>query len=209
MKENELNNIDVFEKEFIKRVDVCKVTESFEKVKSFDELKENRIFRNLFKNIAEDIDIENEIDNCGEEFITDYSRDILLMAKWFEHLETEGKSINQVESRIDKLAEFYIYLLRYVGEYLHDLSDGIREVFEVWIIKAGITPTQIKQYWKVLNEFYKFLQEKNVESIKVMLLDEEEMKDLQRVADEFKKGIWGKNNEDYSDWRERNILYYM
>jgi hypothetical protein len=209
MEESKLNNINIFKKEFIKHININKVTESFEGIKSFDELKENQIFRNLFKNIAENVDIENEIDCCGEEFITDYSRDILLIAKWFEHLETEGKFINQIESRIDKLAEFYIYLLRYVGEYLHDLSDGIREVFEVWIIKAGITPTQIKQYWKTLNEFYKFLQKKNIKNIRVNLLDEEEMKDLQRVADEFKKGIWEGNNEDYSDWRQKNILFYM
>ena len=94
MEESKLNNIEVFKKEFIKHIKVDKVIESFEGIKSFDELKENRIFRNLFKNIAEDVDIVNEIDCCGEEFITDYSRDILLMTKWFEHLESEGKSIS-------------------------------------------------------------------------------------------------------------------
>lgn len=204
------NNMEVFDKDFIKDIDVKKVSANFQLLTTFDELKTNRIFINLFKNIAEDINIENQIDNCGKEFITNYARDIYLMAKWYELLETQGKTIRQLESGIDKLAYFYVTLLKYVGTYLHDLgSSGDREVFEVWIIKSGVSPTQIKQYWKVLDEFYRFLMMLNVSDLCGIVFGKEDMEDLQRVSQEFKNSIWKKNNEDYSTWRERNILFYM
>ena len=203
-----MNNNEIFKKDFIKYIDVKKVSANFQKLEQFEELKLNRIFCNLFKNIAEDIDIENEIDNCGNEFITDYARDIYLIAKWYELLETQGKSIKLIENKIDKLVHFYITLLRYVGEYLHEIGSGDREVFEVWIIKSRITPVQIKKYWKVIDEFYKFLILVNAD-FKGIIFDEEEMKDLQRVAQEFIKGAWETNKEDYSKWRQRSILFYM
>lgn len=33
--------------------------------------------------------------------------------------------------------------------------------------------------------------------------------DLQRVSREFKEGIWEKNGEDYTDWREKYKLLFL
>ncbi len=208
MEESELNNIEIFNKEFIKKIDVDKVTDGFEKVKSFNELKTNKVFRNLFKNIAEDINIEREIANFGDDFLSDFSRDIYLITKWYESLESQGKTIEQFEDKIDKLAVFYISLQKNVGGSFCDLDNADREVFERWIIKSNVGTRKIKQIWKTIDEFYKFLLTLKID-IKDTIFNEEEMKDLQRVADELKKQVWEEKNEEYTDWREKNILCYM
>jgi len=210
MDETTLNNTDIFEKDFIKSIDIKKVYSGFESIDSFDKLKENKIFRNLFKNIGEGIDIENEIDMYGEEYMTSYTRDIFLMAQWYKTIEKNGKPIKHVEKLIDRLASFYIALQRYVGDFLHELSfSGIIEVFEVLIIKADFSPPHIDQYTKTMERFYRFLEKAGVDDIQYDLLDTEEIDDLKRIASEFKRGIWEQNNEDYSKWRQRNIKYYM
>jgi hypothetical protein len=202
-----MDNDEIFEEEFIKLIDLKKVSLNFQEVKSFEELKENKTFYNLFKNIAEMVYIEDLVDNFRDEFITDYARDIFLITKWDEHLKSKGKSIKLVDRKIDMLANFYVTLLRYVGENLHNMESGDREVFEVWIIKSGINPEQIKRVWKTINEFYKFLDSLNVD-YDGYIFDEDEMHDLQRVAWEFLHRAWG-DDDDYIDWREKNILYYM
>ena len=210
MDETTLNNTDIFEKDFIKSIDIKKVYSGFESIDSFDKLKENKIFRNLFKNIGKGIDIENEIDMYGEEYITSYTRDIFLMVQWYETMEKNGKPIKYIGKLIDRLASFYIALQRYVGDFLHELSlSGIIEVFEVLIIKADFSPPYIDQYTKTMERFYRFLEKAGVDDIQYDLLDTEEIDDLKRIASEFKRGIWEQNNEDYSKWRERNIKYYM
>lgn len=210
MDETTLNNTDIFEKDFIKSIDIKKVYSGFESIDSFDKLKENKIFRNLFKNIGEGIDIENEIDMYGEEYITLYTRDIFLMVQWYKTMEKNGKPIKYIGKLIDRLASFYITLQRYVGDFLHELSlSGIIEVFEVLIIKADFSPPHIDQYTKTMERFYRFLEKAGVDDIQYDLLDTEEIDDLKRIASEFKRGIWEQNNEDYSKWRQRNIKYYM
>lgn len=210
MDEGELNNMEIFEKDLIKYIDIKEVCRGFKSVDSFDELKENRIFRSLFKNIGEEIDIEDEVATCGEEYVTAYARDIYLMAQWYELMEKNGKPIKYVEKLIDRLAYFYITLQRYVGEFLHELSSsGIIEVLEVWIIKTTIPSAHIDLYTKTIERFYRFLEKAGVNDIQYDLLDTEEINDLKRVASEFKIGIWEHNNEDYIKWRERNIKYYM
>jgi len=206
----EVEDMEIFKEDFIKSIDVKKVCSGFKSVDSFDNLKKNMIFRNLFKNIGSEIGIENEVDMCGEEYITSYTRDIYLMAQWYESMEKNGKSKKYIESQIDRLAYFYTILQRYIGEFLHELSfSGIIEVFEVWIIKSSFSPSHIDQYTKTIERFYRFLEKAGVEDIQYDLLDAEEIDDLKRVAQEFKIGILEQNDEDYIDWRERNIKYYM
>ena len=206
---DELNNVEIFEKDFIKYIDMKEVCRGVKSVDSFDNLKENKIFRNLFKNIGEEIDIENEVAMCGEENVTTYTRDIYLMTQWYESMEKNGKPIRHIEKLIDRLASFYTTLQRYVGEFLHGLSfSGIIEVFEVWIINNGILSAQIDLYTKTIERFYRFLEKAGVGGIQYDLLDIEEINDLKRVTSEFKMSIWKDNNEDYSDWRQRNIKYY-
>lgn len=208
--DEEADDMDIFNEDFIKSIDTKKVCSGFESVDSFDKLKENRIFRNFFKNIGEEIDIENEVDTYGEEYITSYARDIFLMAQWYKTMEKNGKPIKHIEKLTDMLAFFYITLQRYVGDFLHEpSSSGTTEVFEVLIIKADFSPSHIDQYTKALGRFYRFLEKAGVDNIQYDLLDAEEIDDLKRVAREFKIGIWEQNNEDYVDWRERNINYYM
>jgi len=147
----------------IKLIDIKKVCSGFKKAKSFEELKENEIFRNLFKNIGEEIYIEDVLVDCGEEFVTEFARDIFLMTRWYESMQKEGKTTKFANNNIDRLANFYVYLLRYVGECLHDLSfSSIQEVFEVWIIKAGMTPSQISSYANTMKKFDHFLEKKRL-----------------------------------------------
>jgi len=210
MEEDELNNMEIFEKDFIKLIDIKNVCSGFKKVKSFEELKENETFRNLFKNIGEEIYVEDVLVDRGEEFVTEFARDIFLMTRWYESMQKEGKTTKFANNNIDRLANFYVYLLRYVGEYLHDLSfSSIQEVFEVWIIKAGMTPSQISSYANTMKKFNRFLEKNKVKNIHIELLDEEDINSLKRVAHEFKIGAWRYNDEDYVEWRDRNILYYI
>lgn len=106
----EVEDMEIFKEDFIKSIDVKKVCSGFKSVDSFDNLKKNMIFRNLFKNIGSEIGIENEVDMCGEEYITSYTRDIYLMAQWCESMEKNGKSKKYIESQIDRLAYFYTIL---------------------------------------------------------------------------------------------------
>ena len=207
MDKEKSNNPEVFRKDFIKFIDLKRVCEGFEKVKSFDELKGNEVFKNLFKNIADEIYIEDEVEN-DKEFITHFARDIFLMTKWYEHRLKEGGSTERAERDLDRVACFYTYLIRYVGETLVDLSyPGLREVFEVWIVKSMIDPSGLVRFINSLKRFYKFLEKKGISG--GFILDKEEIDELKRIAHEFKIGIWEYRGEDYSDWRDENIIYYM
>jgi len=157
---------------------------------------------------------EDELNNMEifekDFIITEFARDIFLMTRWYESMQKEGKTTKFANNNIDRLANFYVYLLRYVGEYLHDLSfSSIQEVFEVWIIKAGMTPSQISSYANTMKKFNRFLEKNKVKNIHIELLDEEDINSLKRVAHEFKIGAWRYNDEDYVEWRDRNILYYI
>ncbi len=204
-------NGDIFEQDFIKTINLKKVCQGFKQVKSFKELKDNRLFRNLFKNIGETIDLADLINTYEQkDYATSYARDIFLMTKWQEAMEKGGKSTNYIEKQIDAIAHFFVYLQRYRGEFLHDLPfDAIIEVFEVWIIKSGMTPHHIDMYVKIFKQFSQFLEKTGAEDISLGLLDKEDINDLKRVAYEFKTGIWEQNNEDYINWRDRNIIYYL
>lgn len=210
MDEDEPNNMEIFEKDFIELIDIKKVCSGFKKAKSFEELKENEAFRNLFKNVEEEIYLEDAIADCGEEFVTTYARDIFLMAKWYESMHKEGKTTKFINSNIDNLVIFYIHLLRYVGGCLHDLNaSSIQEVFEVGIIKAEMTPKQISSCSNTIKRFNRFLEKNKVKNVHIELLDEKDINNLKRVAHEFKIGAWGHTDEDYLEWRDHNIIYYM
>ncbi len=204
--EDEFNSDEIFEYDFIKEIAVNKVCEGFEKIENFDELKKNEVFRNLFKNIGAYVDLPN-LDFESEDY-TVYARDIFLLKEWNERMRKEGKAEKHIEGDVDRVAHFYATLLQYVGGSLQNLDIGnAREVFEVWIIKRHITPSMIGTLYNSLKRFYKFLDERGIENMG--FLDDEEIEDLKRVANEFKQGVLELNNEDYTKWRERNIIYYM
>jgi hypothetical protein len=203
-------NEDIFEQGFIKTINLKKVCQGFKPVKSFDELKENDSFKALFRNIGNDIDLEGNAEMGDEEFATAFTRDIFLMTQWCEAMKKNGKPKKYIDALIDKLANFYITLQRYTGGFLHDLDFlNVIEVFEVWIIKEDLTPAHIDTYILTLKRFYDSLKKEGVKDIQYELLDEEEINDLKRVAREFKTGAWDGEGEDYRDWRQRNIHYYM
>lgn len=210
MNNDEENTEDIFEQDFIKSIDLQKVCQGFTQVKSFDDLKENDSFKALFSNIGNDIDLQGSIEMSDEEFATAFTRDIFLMTQWYEAMKKNGKPKKYIDALIDKLANFYIVLQRYTGGFLHDVdSSNVIEVFEVWIIKADLTPAHIDTYILTLKRFYDFLKKEGMKDICYELLDEEEINDLKRVAREFKTGMWEDKGEDYRDWRQRNIHYYM
>jgi len=209
--DDEEDHEDIFEQDFIKTINLKKVCQGFQPVKSFDELTENRIFRNLFKNIGEAIDIADLIDTYEQEdYTTSYTRDIFLLTKYQEAMEKNGKSTKYIDKQIDAIAHFFVYLQRYRGEFLHNLQfDAIIEVFEVWIIKTGMTPHHIDMYVKIFKQFSKFLEKIGAKDISMDFLDDEDIDDLKRVAIEFRMGVWEQNGEDYMTWRDRNIIYYL
>jgi len=210
MEEEDECNEDIFEQDFIKTINLKKVCQGFKPVKSFDKLKDNDPFKSLFSNIGNDIDLEGNVEMDDEEFATAFTRDIFLMTQWCEAMEKNGKPKKYIDALIDKLAYFYMTLQRYTGGFLHDLdSSNVIEVFEVWIIKEDLTPAHIDTYILTLKRFYDSLKKEGVKDIQYELLDEEEINDLKRVAREFKTGAWDGEGEDYRDWRQRNIHYYM
>lgn len=196
---------DLFKEDFIHSIDMAKVCSGFEPV-SFEDLKKNTLFSDLFNNLGLEIDIQNETDLQGEEFITLYTQDIFLLTRWYEFLLKEQEE--EATFLVDQLATFYCTLIRYCGETLLSLtSEAIREVFEIWIIKNNMAPDDIEGYTKILEQFYKFLHQ-NLHN-DYHLLDSEEISDLKRVSSEFREGIWEKKRQSYTTWRMKNIMYYM
>ena len=202
--------LDLIEKEYLEYLDIRRVTSGFEGTGSFEDLKGSAAFRELFNGIGEALDVEREIGSAGEEFVTDFARDIFLMAKWQEHLIASGKSDRSAERTIHALGSFYVELVGRIGDYLHDMSvSGMTEVLEIFIIKGGARAGSITYYHNLLKRFYGFLMKEHGLDFKFHPLAKEDIEDLRRVAEEFRTSAWEKKGEDYAKWRQRNIHHYF
>ncbi len=205
-KEIENRKKEIYESEVIKNLNLDNVCRGFEKADSIDKLKENMVFNNLFEYVWLDIDPLNR--DFEDDFFEKYARDIFLLTKWYEHMSQTTEKTKDVY--LNNVFQLLLDLYKYTGSNLHDDLDfsSIIEVMEMRIIKSGLTADTINLIMKSLNEFCNFLEKNNIK-YNMDLLDEEDIKDLQRVAREFKEGVWEENKEDYEDWRERNITYYF
>lgn len=205
-KEIEKRKKEIYEFEVIKNLSLDNVCKGFEKAGSINELKENIVFKNLFEYVWLDADPLNR--DFEEDFFEKYARDIFLLSKWYEHMSQTAEK--KKDTYLNNVFQLLLDLYKYTGSNLHQDLDfsSIIEVMEMRIIKSSLTANTINLIMKSLNEFCNFLEKNNIEH-SMGLLDEEDIKDLQRVAREFKEGVWEENGEDYEDWRERNITYYF
>lgn len=205
-KQLEKRKKEIYETDVIKNLNLDNVCKGFERAVSIDELKKNTLFKNLFEYVWLDIDPLNR--DFEDDFFEKYARDVFLLAKWYEHMNQPAEK--NKEAYLNNVFQFLLDLYRYTGSNLHYNLDflSITEVIEMRIIKPGLTANTINLIMKSLKEFCNFLEKNDIE-YSVDLLDDEDIRDLQRVSREFKEGIWEKNGEDYADWRERNINYYL
>lgn len=197
---------EIYETDVVKNLDLEFVSKDFEKVNSINELRKNEFFKDLFEYIWLDVDPLNR--DLGEDFIKNYARDVFLVSKWNDYLDKTNNSKKNLH--LNNIIQLLLDLYTYTGSNLScDFHpDSIVEVIEMRIIKSLLPPNVIGQIRDSLEEFHNFLEKENI-SHSLVLLDTEEIEDLKRVAKEFKEGEWEKRGEEYPDWRERNINFYM